>query len=119
MLLNTIILRAFEPTSVLLAQESAFMLNDVLALAKDSLRFRPIGSSASATMLMAVWPCAVSRRAEVEDLLDEMTMDFPIANWRESAKWLDDAINYYSTSEMIHSEPPPAQNDKSAACTIM
>ena len=116
--LNTILRRVFEPNSELLSQEAEAMVDSVLLLAKDSLRFRPIGSSASATMLLAVWPCSPARRSQIEELLEEMLTDFPIANWRTSAEWLDDALNHHALNPDSMA-PFPSRTCKSAACNVM
>ena len=117
-LLNTIMIRALEPRSVILAQEAEKMIDTVLILAKDSLHFRPVGSSVAATMLIAVWACASSRRPEIEGILTDMMRDFPMADWRESAQWLDDAMHYHCKTP----ERPtvlPVRNSQSTACVVM
>lgn len=90
-ILHGIVTRCFDTSTYMLAS-GIDMLTEILVLAEDSRPYRPLGSSAMLTMLIAAWPLDLSMRSKIEALLDDYTSDFPMARWQESATWLDSAM---------------------------
>jgi hypothetical protein len=92
-------------------QEGRSMLDDILHLAKESMRFRPLGCGTILILLIAAHPSDFSMRPKIEELLEDCTTDFPMVQWEDSAKWLDAALN----------GPPSliAPRPETGACNVM
>jgi hypothetical protein len=94
-----IILHSFEADNAELVEQCANLVNQVIVLAEDASRYRPLGSSSMPLCLVSAWVATneVSQRGRLEEILAEYQSDFAIARWMDVAAWLQKYLKKHPT----------------------
>ncbi|KAF8848255.1 hypothetical protein BDZ45DRAFT_810934 [Acephala macrosclerotiorum] len=103
--MNTI-LRSFGAGNIILAQELAAMVDEMIAIAEDASQYRPLGASGVPLFLVTALVATNDKfkRVKIEEILADYQTDFAIASWMEIALWLDAKLHNYSQPRLIQLE---------------
>lgn len=94
-ILTNTILRSLVPGNITLVQESAAMVEEMIALAEDASQYRPLGASGVPLFLVTALVATNDplKKARIEEILADYQTDFAIASWMEIAFWLDGKLH--------------------------
>ncbi|KAA8642880.1 uncharacterized protein ATNIH1004_009639 [Aspergillus tanneri] len=83
-------LREFDPDDVVILQNSGCLFDQLMSLAHEACRHRPIGASYMPLCLVAAWAASTdaSQRVQAEAMIADYQSDFKEVRWLEMAVWL-------------------------------
>ncbi|KAF2178156.1 hypothetical protein K469DRAFT_643182 [Zopfia rhizophila CBS 207.26] len=83
------LLRAYDPYDTAFAEDSISFGDEIIALAKEASKYRPLGAGYIPLCLATAWATIgdTTRRAIVEMLLSEYQKDFAELRWMNMAMW--------------------------------
>lgn len=84
------IIQTLEPRDLCLSEQLLSFVDDVIRLAKQASRYRPLGASSMPLCLVAALAAAdhSDKKSQLEALLADYQTDFPSTTWLQMAAWL-------------------------------
>ncbi len=100
------ILRSFAPDDECLVGDARRLAGEMMRLAEDASKYRPLGSCYVPFCLISAWIAAegIEQQASIERMVEDWQNDFKETRWMNIARWLrgnlDDLRLRYLVSQM-------------------